>query len=69
MEIVKLLKDYSKSPKENLFCELIYQKSDSSICVEKIKNKDFLIQYLKPVNDFIIYTTEFPNSSIKRTAV
>lgn len=66
MEIVKLLKDYSKTPLENNINEFLSNNLDSTICREPIKNKDFLIQYLKPVNNFIIHTNEMPYSDCKR---
>ena len=66
MEIVKLLKDYSKTPLEQELSEYFTQELDSTICVEKIKNKDFMIKYIQPINDFIIHTTAKPCSNIKR---
>ena len=53
MEIIKLLKDYSKTPLERELSEYFAQELDSTICVEKIKNKKFMIQYVKPLNDNI----------------
>jgi len=66
MEIVKLLKDYSKTPFEKKMSEFFEQKFDSTICVEKIKNKEFLISYLKPLNDFVIHTTALPCCDSRR---
>lgn len=66
MEIVKLLKDYSKTPLEQELSEYFTQKLDTSICVEKIKNKNFLIKYIQPVNDFIIHTTAKPCANTRR---
>ena len=37
MEIIKLLRDYSKTPLQQELSEYFYQELDSSVCVEKIK--------------------------------
>lgn len=66
MEIIKLLKDYAKTPLEQELSDYFTQELDSSICVEKIKNKKFLIQYIKPINDFIIHTTALPSTNTRR---
>ena len=66
MEIVKLLTDYAKNPLEQELGRYFTQELDSTICVEKIKNKKFMIQYIQPVNDFIIHTTALPCINAKR---
>ena len=66
MEIVKLLKDYATTSNRGKYGEYLHFKLDSSICVEKITNKNFMIKYLQPLNDLIIYTTELPCANIKR---
>lgn len=66
MEIVKLLQDYAKTPLEKELGNFLNQKLDSNICVEKIKNKKFLIQYVKPINGFIIHTTALPCTNTRR---
>jgi len=66
MEIVKLLKDYANTPLEQELSEYFTQELDSTICVEKIKNKKFMIQYIKPINDFIIHTTALPCVNTRR---
>ena len=66
MEIIKLLKDYSKTPLEKELSNYFAQELDSTICVEKIKNKKFLIKYIQPINDFIIHTTALPGASARR---
>jgi len=66
MEIVKLLKDYSKTPLEQKLNEYLSNSLDSTICREPIKNKEFLIHYIKPVNNFTIYTTAMPYSDCNR---
>lgn len=66
MEIIKLLKDYSKTPLEKELSDYFSQELDTTICVEKIKNKKFLIQHVKPLNDFIIHTTALSGASIRR---
>jgi len=61
MEIIKLLKDYSDKDNNEIFAEFLSQKLPcGGICKEVIKNKDFMIAYLKPVNDFVIFTTALP---------
>ena len=66
MEIIKLLKDYSKTPLQKELSDYYSNQLDSTICVEKIKNKKFLIQYMQPINDFIIHTTAMPCSNARR---
>ena len=66
MEIVKILKDYAKTPQERELTEYFAQEFDSTICCEKIKNKDFMIKYLQPINDFIIHTTAMPCCDTRR---
>ena len=66
MEIVKLLKDYSKTPLEKELSDYFTQELDSTICVEKIKNKKFMIQYVKPLNDFIVHTTALSGANARR---
>ena len=66
MEIVKLLKDYSKTPLEKELSEYFTQELDSTVCVEKIRNKKFMLQYVQPLNDFVIYTTALPCVDAKR---
>ena len=66
MEIVKLLKDYANTPLEQELSQYFTQELDSTICVEKIKNKKFMIQYIQPINDFIIHTTALPCTNARR---
>ena len=66
MEIVKILKDYAKTPLEKELNQYFSQEIDSTICVEKIKNKDFLIKYLQPLNNFRIHTTALPCCDCRR---
>lgn len=66
MEIVKLLKDYSKTPLESNLNDLLSQKLDTTICYEKITNKKFLLKYVQPINDFIIHTTALPCCDVRR---
>ena len=66
MEIVKILKDYSKTPLEKELSEYFTQKLDSVVCCEKIKNTKFMLQYIKPVHDFVIYTTSLTGSGVTR---
>ena len=66
MEFVKLLKDYSKTPIEASLNDYLSNQLDSVICHEPIKNKEFMIKYIMPVNDLLIYTTALPFSGAKR---
>lgn len=66
MKIVKLLKDYAKTPPEVDLSEFLSQKLDSTICYEPIKNKKYMIKYLQPLNDFIIHTTALPCCDARR---
>ena len=66
MEIVKILKDYAKTPQESNLVEYVSQEFDSTICYEKIKNKNFMIKHLQPLNDFIIHTTALPCCDTRR---
>ena len=66
MDIIKQLHDYAKTPLEKELSDYFYQELDSCICVEKIKNKNFMIQYIQPLNDFVIHTTALPCSNVRR---
>lgn len=66
MEIIKLLKDYARTPLQQELSDYFNQELDSTICVEKIKNKKFLIQYLQPINDFVIHTTALSGTNVRR---
>ena len=66
MEIVKLLKDYSKTPLQKELSVYYTNELDSTICIEKIKNKKFMLQYIQPINDFIIHTTAMPCTNVRR---
>lgn len=66
MEIVKLLKDYSKNQLEKELNEYFTQQFDSCICHEKITNIEYMIKYVQPVNDFIIHTTAKPCMNTRR---
>ena len=66
MEIVKLLKDYSKTPLEDKLNEFLSSSLDSTICREPIKNKAFMLEYIKPLNNFIIHTTALPCCDARR---
>lgn len=66
MDIVKILKDYSKTPLENKVNDFLSNSLDSTICYEPIKNKEFIAQYMRPINNFIIYTNLVAGSDIKK---
>lgn len=60
MDIVKNTKDLSLNEDEKFFAALIKEEFGCNTCVEKIRNKDFLQHYARPLNDFTIYTTAQP---------
>lgn len=66
MEIIKLIKDYSKTPLEKNIVEYLSDKFDSQICREPIKNRKYLLQYIKPINDFVIHTNAMPYANTRR---
>ena len=66
MKIVKLLKYYIKSPQQKDLSEFLSEKLESTLCYEPIKNKKFMIQYIKPLNDFVIHTTALPCCDTRR---
>ncbi len=66
MEIVKILKDYARTPFEADLSNYLSQQFESVTCCEPIKNKDFLIKYVQPLNDFIIHTTTVAGADVKR---
>ena len=68
MKIVKLLKDYSKTPLEQGLSELLSNRVDSQICYEPIKNRKYIIEYNKPLHDVVIYTTAVFNNLVNRVA-
>ena len=60
MDIVKNTRDLSLNEDERFFADLINEEFDCNTSLEKITNKDFIQQYARPQNDFIIYTTAQP---------
>ena len=60
MRIVKNSKDLSLNEDQKFFAEIIRDEFGYDTCVEDIKNKEFLIQYNKPRNNFTVYTTAHP---------
>ncbi len=61
MDIVKNVRDLSLNEDEKFFAELIRDEFGWDTCVESVRNKDFLRQHVRPLNDFTIYTTAQPN--------
>ena len=66
MEIIKTLNDYSKTPLEKNLCQYFEKELANTICAEKITNKKFMLKYIQPQNNFVIYTNSMPFCSIKR---
>lgn len=69
MEIIKLLKDYSKNEQQLYLYQFLSDKLINGTCKEKIKNKKFMIKYVKPLNNFIISTTAMPCSNFKNAEI
>ena len=66
MDIVKHLKDYTKSPQDELFEEFLNEHLETVSCSEKIENPNFIMQVNQPVNDFLIYTNSSPLVEARR---
>ena len=62
MDIVRNLRDLSLNEDEKFFAEIIKDEFGHDSCVEKIRNKDFLRVYARPLHDFNIYTTAMPSA-------
>ena len=57
MDIIKNLKDYPLTTQQKIFASYLKENVSSYSCVEKIRNKEYIRQYLSPSNDFVIYAT------------
>ena len=68
MEIVKHLKDYTKTTQDEIFEEFLSEHLESITCYEKIKNPEFILESVKPVTDFLIYTNASPEVEARRLA-
>ncbi len=66
MRIVKKISDFTLSDGQKVFAEFIEQKIDTPSCSQKILNPDFLSEYIRPQNDFLIYTNAKPGTDAKR---
>lgn len=66
MEIIKTLKDYTNSPLGKGLYDYMINTLDSVTCREPIKNIEFMLQYVKPVHDFVIYTNAKYGANSKR---
>lgn len=66
MQIVKLLKDFPKSNLQKALGDYLNDKLESSTCFVEIKNIDFMLQYAKPLNDFVVYTNQLPCNGVIR---
>lgn len=64
MDIIKNLKDYSLTTQEKIFVSFLKENISSYSCVEKIANKEYIKEYVKPENDFLVYTTGVANPSL-----
>ena len=58
MDVVKILKDYTKNTRDLLFEEFLDEQLDSLACHEEIVNPEFIYQTSQPVNDFMIYSND-----------
>ena len=61
MDIVKNTRDLSLNEDERFFAELIKEEFGCNTCIEKIKNKAFIINNITPKHGFTIYTTAQPS--------
>ncbi len=66
MNIVKVLDDYSKTEEQRELVEYLKEALPSTICLEPIKNKEFIRRYMTPLNDFVIWTTAIPCADARR---
>ena len=57
MYIVKNLKDYDLSHKQQVLAGFIKDNVDSFACYEKITNQAAIRKYFAPNNEYSIYTT------------
>lgn len=64
MDIIKNLKDYKLTTTERIMSGYLQNKADMAVCVEKIVNKEFIMQFLEPKNEFLIYTTAVANPAM-----
>lgn len=58
MDVAKILKDYTKNTRDELFQEFLDEQLGSLVCYEEIKNPDFILEHAKPINDFMLYTND-----------
>ena len=68
MDIVKILKDYTKSTKDLLFEEFLDEQLESLACREEIVNPAFIYETSKPINDFMLYSNDSPLVGARRLA-
>lgn len=57
MDIIKNLKDYPLTTQQKIFASFLKENISSYSCSEKIRNPEYIKEYLTPENDFLIYTT------------
>lgn len=57
MKYVKIISDYSRNSFEKNIAAYLANSLDSCTCFEEIKNINFKLRYVKPIHDFIIYST------------
>lgn len=62
MDIVKTIWDADLTDDQDFLAALIREEFGCGSRIEKISNKTFINQHLKPLNDFNIYTTALPNA-------
>ena len=60
MDIVKTLWDANLTDDQEFFAAVLKEEFGCNSRVEQISNKAFLVNYAKPLNDFLIYTTALP---------
>ena len=55
MDIVRHMHDYEFTKQQTDFLEYLNESIGSYSCTERIRNKDFIAQHAKPVNDLPVY--------------
>ena len=62
MDIVKNIWDMDLNEDQEFFASLLLEEFGCNTRVEKIANPNLISQYVRPKNDFTIYTTAQPNA-------
>ena len=66
MRIVKNITDYGLNEAEQAFAEYVEDRTYNSGCADKILNPQFISEYIRPKNDFLIYNSSLPCVEARR---